>query len=695
MPHARRLRLCVAVASCLFGMAPTAIALPLPAVTDTTGPADARHRTELLARAAEARAQRRWMDALAIYGRLAAETPDDADVHRLRTLTLADLGSADRAWELLQARPELFSDAEHDRLQADHVARLAVWGGTRPLDEARRLQDMQRAADAAAAVDDPGSARHRFDRLVILNGLEQHGQAAALYRQLRAEGREIPPYALAAAGDSLLAARHPEEAIEALEDAVAALPDDIDTQVVLAYAYLESERHAEALAHLERLAAAEPAWAGEPGARIREQNWARYSADTALAMIRAYSGDPAAAQAVLAPMAAFAPNNADLQAKLGLVLMQRERPQAALQRFQVAHTQDPRNLEARIGRVEALAELGRMRRAREAHDALLAAWPDNVHARRLHRQWRSRTGWLVEASAHRGHGDSSDAATSASPLGSRDGGYGLTVHSPLLGDRWRLGAFRHEQWAEFDEAGPRIRDLRHGVGVRYRHDRLRLQLQAARSDDRRGGADAVDATAVELQAQWRFSDALHGRLTAASNAADASLQAREAGILADSLAVALDWIPDERGGLTGELRQLRYDDGNERLALAIAGHHQAIVRPRWSLNLQGGVSASRASRDDAPYFNPPRDAGWNLGVVLETVHWRRYERAFAQQFGAGIGQYWQQDHGSAFVPTLQYRHLWTFGHGRSLDYGLSWSRPVYDGERERHLAFDMRLRWGN
>lgn len=691
MPHARRLRLCVAVAFCLSGTTLAATAhpfLPAPESGATTT------RVDALARAAEARDQQRWLDALAIYERLAAEAPQDPEIHRLRTLTLADLGSAGRAWELLQARPELFSDAERNRLEADHVARLAVWGGTRPLDESRRLQDMQRAADAAAAVADPADLRHRFDRLVILNGLEQHEQAAALYRSLRAEGREIPPYALAAAGDSLLASRHPEEAVEALEGAVAALPDDIDTQVVLAYAYLESERHADARAHLERLVEAEPAWTGEPGARNPEQNWARYSAETALAMIRAYSRDPAAAQSMLAPMAAVAPNNADLQAKLGIVRMQRERPEAALQRFGIAHTQDPRNLEARIGRVEALAELGRMRRAREAHDALLATWPDNVHARRLHRQWRSRTGWQIEASVHRGRGDSDDAIASASPLGSRDGGHALSVYSPLLGDRWRVGAFRQEQWAEFDDA-PRVRDLRHGVGLRYQYDRLQLDLHAARSDDRRDGAGANDATAVGMQAQWRFSDALHGRLEAGHNSADASLQARAAGILADSVAIGLDWIADERGGLGGELRHWRYDDGNERLVLALQGHRQVLVRPRLSLELNGGVHAGRGSRDDAPYFNPSRDAGWNAGALLETTHWRRYERSFSQQFGAGIGQYWQQEHGSTMVPSLQYRHRWTFDHGRSLDYGVSWSRPAYDGVRERYLAFDLRLRWGN
>lgn len=690
---ARRLRLCAAVTFCLLGATSTVAASDRP---DSTRPAH-MDRDEALAVAAGLRDDRRWLEALAVYERLQASAPGDDEVYRLRTLTLADLGSADLAWTLQQARPELFDPAQRQRLAADRIARLARWGGVVPIDEAHRLDDMQRAA---AAIDDvAASPRQRFDQLVVLNGLEQHAEVAEQYRQLRSDGLEVPPYALAAAGDSLLAVRRPREAIEALEGATAALPDDVDTQVVLAYAYLEAGRHADAQAHLQRIVANEPAWARQPEAKAGFPNWKRYSAETNLAMVHAYSRDPARAQAMLEPMVAYAPHSADLQAKLALVLMQRGLDEQALQRFDIAHTQDPRNLEARIGQVGALAELGRLRRAREAHDALLAGYPDNVHARRLDREWRSRTGWQLEASARRGRGDADDNAATASPLGARDGGHALAVHSPLLADRWRIGAFREERWAEFDDDStpdePRVRDLRHGIGLQYRHDRLALQLHAARSDDRRDDPSAVDATAFGIAADWRFSDRLHGRLQAERNGADASLQAREAGILADTIEIGIDWTADERSGLGAELRQWRYDDGNRREAAAINGYRQLVVRPRLAFELRGGAYAGRGSRDDAPYFNPSRDAGWNLAASLETTHWRRYEYAFSQRFGVGVGQYWQEDFGSAVTPSLQYRHEWELGTGRHLDYGLAWSRPVYDGVRERHLSFDIQLRWGN
>lgn len=683
MTYARRLRLCAAVAFCLGSAAPAMVGAAASSIDAAS-----------LERAAQARGRGQWLEALAIYERLQAAAPTDGQLYRLRTLTLADLGSADRAWALLQARPELFDRAERERLEADRIARLAVWGGTRPLSESDRLRDMRRAGDAAAQASGPDTARRQFDRLVILNGLEQHEQAAAMYRTLRDSGTELPPYALAAAGDSLLASRHPREAAEALELAVDALPDDIDTQVVLAYAYLESGRHADAAAHLSRIVETQPAWLRAPGARTAEPNWNRYAVETNLAMVHAYSEDPAGAEAMLAPMAAMAPSSADLQAKLGIVTLQRGRPTAALQRFEVAHTQDPRNLQARIGRVDALAELGRMRAAREAHDALLGTWPDNVHARRLHDEWRQRTGWQIDAGFESGRSDGDDGV-GTSPLGSRDGGHDLAVYSPLLGDRWGVGAFRQERWAEFDEAGgDRVRDLRHGVGLRYRHDRLDWELQLARSDDRRSGPGSTDATGIALAAGWRFSDHWQVRAEAARNAAGASLQAREAGILADTAALAVQWQHNGRSTASAELRQWRYDDGNRRESLSLDGSHAVLVRPRVRLELSGQAYTRRGSRDDAPYFNPSHDGGWTVGAQLQTRHWQRYDHGFSQRFGLGGGQYWQDGFGSAWVPSAQYRHEWTFGYGRSLDYGVTWSRPVYDGNRERHLAFDIRFHWG-
>ena len=59
------------------------------------------------------------------------------------------------------------------------------------------------------------------------------------------------------------------------------------------------------------------------------------------------------------------------------------------------------------------------------------------------------------------------------------------------------------------------------------------------------------------------------------------------------------------------------------------------------------------------------------------------------------GDYWQDGFGSALVPSVSYMHEWQLGPGRVFEYGVRWSRPVYDGHRERHIGFEAALRWGD
>nr|WP_312454881.1 hypothetical protein [Stenotrophomonas pavanii] len=44
---------------------------------------------------------------------------------------------------------------------------------------------------------------------------------------------------------------------------------------------------------------------------------------------------------------------------------------------------------------------------------------------------------------------------------------------------------------------------------------------------------------------------------------------------------------------------------------------------------------------------------------------------------------------------MSYMHEWQLGPGRAFEYGVRWSRPVYDGHRERHIGFEAALRWGD
>jgi len=85
-------------------------------------------------------------------------------------------------------------------------------------------------------------------------------------------------------------------------------------------------------------------------------------------MVRAYSGDLHTAQHDLESMVEIAPGNGGLQSALGSVYMMRGWPRRALQRQQMAHALDPRDIEPRLGMEEAYVALQRDDLARPLHE---------------------------------------------------------------------------------------------------------------------------------------------------------------------------------------------------------------------------------------------------------------------------------------------------------------------------------------
>jgi biofilm PGA synthesis protein PgaA len=307
----------------------------------------------------------------------------------------------------------------------------------------------------------------------------------------------------------------------------------------------------------------------------------------------------------------------------------------------------------------------------------------------MDRTWQVHRGWQWRAYAAGGR--SEDGASAVSPLGSRDRRYGVEVQTPVLNgrwldDRWRLTAGHDTRWADFN--GARVDDRRTGAGVRYAHDRLDGGLQVNRASDGVGG------TGLDADIGWRFNDAWNARATVRRNDADASMQARAAGITADSVGMSVNYRPSERTDWSLGATHWRYDDGNRRDALSLGLDQRLFTRPHFLLNGLAGAYASRGSRDDAPYFNPSRDASFELGLRADHVAWRRYDRHFRHRLTVSAGPYHQEDFGSAWVPAARYEHEWQFALGKVLTYGLNWSRPVYDGQREERIGFDAEFRWG-
>ena len=695
MPIRHRLALSIA----LVTAAATCPSTSVFAETRQASVADALPEIERL------RSERQWLAALAQIERAQVQHADDPNLYRLQVLTLADLGGAERAWALAQARPDLFDAAQLQRLGSDRLARRVLWGTLFPENEASRLDEMRDARTVMeqhragqTPAQQQADLRTRFDELVLLNHLERHAEVVQRYRALREEGVALPMYALAKVGASLLADKHPEEAAVVLEQVVREWPDDHDSQLQLAYAYSEGERFADADAQLEKIKTAEPAFVRVQGAKESHANWRHYDADSHQTMIGLYGEDTVGAQRRLEQMAAIGPSNAGLQSDLGVTYQKRGWTDRALERFQMASTLEPTNVAARIGQIGAYLQHDRVDLARPIHDELLGNRARDVQVRQMAQSWERQLGWQWRVGTRGGRSDAQGGGgATASPLGSRDAEHRVEIMSPLIHDRWRLTAQARDAWADYP-AGPnateRVHDRRAGVGALYAYDRLSLGFGVDRASDR--WLDRGDRTGYYLDAGWRFNDLWHGTASWYRGSPEASLQARRAGIDADALSLGLRYTPSERSSLSASAQQLRYSDDNTRTAFGLSGEQRLFTRPHLLIDGLAGVSTSRASRRDAevPYFNPSRDGSLNLGLRLDHLAWRRYERHFRQRLTVQAGPYLQQGFGSHWVPQLAYEHEWRFATGRTLNYGVNWSRPVYDGVREDRLGFDLTFRWG-
>lgn len=662
------------------------------AVTDRSPPAaaiDRAARDGLLVRAEQARAQEHWTEALSIYNHLLDADPRDDVAYRMRALTLADLGASARADELLDAWPQDFADYQRDRIRGDAVARMIGWGKTYPVEERARDAEMLRAQAALRELQaQPDrtnweTLRLRMDSLVSTNALRQYDATIREYEALRREQPELPGYVHAAAGEAYLSLRRPGDAEGPLRQAIALDPGDIDAKVLLAYAQSEQEHFAPALGSLRELSRTQPVWPTQPGARAPYENWDRYKADLNLALMTSYAQDLATAEAMLDRMVRVGPAHSGTQAALGGVVQRRGRPAEALERYDIALTLDPRNRDAAIGRAGALMDLQRVDEARAQQQALHAIYDNDRQVRELDADMavrlgpQGRIGWLYGRS---------DADSGVSPLGTRERLLEVEAWTPLLGNRWRLGVLGAEHRAEFEP--DTVRDRRAGAAVDYRHADFGARLAVyATSGDSSGGAWTLDGA-------WRLGDRWSATASLAANDADTPLQARRAGIDADSVAVGLAWAPNESRALDLGLRHMRFSDGNAHDQFSASLRQRLHASPHLLVDGVATVYATRADESDVPYFSPERSASATLGLRLDHILWRRYERHLVQRLAVDAGPSWQKGYGTHWVPSIAYRHEWRPARGHTLDYGVSWSRPVYDGNRERRWVFEASYRWG-
>lgn len=677
-----------------------ALSLAAAKVSADSLPADAtlsdpqRHSqtnvTEQMENAAAARRARNWPLAMLGYAEVLRAQPDHAEALRERALTLQLQGAALEAWRQYRAHSELFSAAEALGFELDARARRLNWAQLEADPQRREalllalLDDYSALESGPAAADAGALQRLRNDRLLVLQLLGRHAEVIVEFEQREEQDIALPGWLRLPVADSLMAQREPARAQALLEAVLADEPAQPTAHVLLAYALLEQEKHDEARTLLADWRQAQPPFDAEGRA-----NWAHAGVDLNSVLIENFSEQIHAAHARIAELSDLAPLDAGLLEARAGIERRRGWAERALVTARMAMTESPDWVLPRAAEIEALLDLDRVREARVQLDAFIAAHGEHRQAQAVQQRWQRRQGaqWNVEALRAQSTLVNEASGGPLGPGGNAEFRAQAHWQGPLMDDAWRLGALAGVHWADFQ--GQRIERERAAFTLSRQQDQLGFGLEAGRTFD-----DFVRETTVGGWLRYRHSDVWRSSVALWRHAPFASLQARAAGIRADGLQLGLSRSPDERSRSGLSLEQLRYEDGNVRTSAYLAHRQQLRAQPRGEWYTRLGLGAGRASREDAPYFNPRRDASADAGLTLDRVLTREYSEAWRLRIDVDVSRGWQDGYGSHWTPAIEVMPRWQWRIGHEASLGLRWSRPVYDGRREERWALVLRIGGG-
>ena len=229
-----------------------------------------------------------------------------------------------------------------------------------------------------------------------------------------------------------------------------------------------------------------------------------------------------------------------------------------------------------------------------------------------------------------------------------------------------------------------VRD-RYGAGLEGRWPDVTLELVAW------SNTGMLSRTGASANVLWQPDDHWTFDLDLQAFSSATPLRAVEAGVHANSADVSAIYAWDESRVASASITALDFSDGNRRLQGQADFAAAIIDAPHLDIVLRPALYASRNTLRDAPYFNPRRDASLTLALELTHILWREYERSLTQRLVANAGGYWQSDFGQGAIAEVSYTQTFRVEPRTEWNYGLQWSRRLYDGDTEHSLTAFVQL----
>lgn len=624
--------------------------------------------------------------------------PQRDDVVREYVRALQRAGLPEAAVRVADARKGLLDAAARRELELDAIAEQVRLADMPTRSEADRFTIADRALaryDAllptlrALGKEGEGQLRRaRIDRLAALHARVHMQEVVNEYEALRAEGVEVPAYALADVAAAYLYLRRPDEARRLYQQVYASMPAEGDTeervevQTGLYYAHAEAEAFDPAGEVVHEASTEQPQWRWVQGQPLRQPNDLWLEVAQTAAQSRRQADDTVQAQQRLEDMVRRAPAHTGLRVALADVYRAREWPRAAENQLKLAETLEARSVVLEVQQGHTALELQEWRQAQMLRDDTVQRYPENLAVRRLAREWDVHNKSELRISGYRG------LANDSPVVGSGNFGIESVLYSPPINYDWRAFAGGGYATGRFEEGSVDYRWLR--AGAQYRVRDLTVEGEVSTHWYQQGGRPGA-----RLSVDYDLSDAWQVGASGALRSTGTPLRALKQGIYADTLAAYARWRGSERSEWMFQVAPSRFSDGNDRLELGVSGVQRIYTAPHLKGDLLLDVWASRNTREDTPYFNPRSDLSVLPTLRLTHTLYRHYETVWEQQFLAGAGTYSQRGYGTGAMMVVGYGQR--FRTNDVFDIGATvtgTSRP-YDGQRERELriVFDLTYRF--
>lgn len=529
-----------------------------------------------------------------------------------------------------------------------------------------------------------------FDHMVALRDRQMMKEVVQLYKELSAAGIVMPAYAKAAAADAYLYLEQPEISRDlytaAIKDISAGDVADVGAwRIGLAYAYNEAEQHDEAQATADQVLLVTPTLANRGIVSVEAPNADYPTATVTAALMRMYADRLNEAEKRLAELRAIAPFNGQTRLAWASLQSAREHPRASLEEFTLMQLDDPKSLDAQLGRGTTLFALQEFTEAQKILPPLVTDYPQDKGVQLFTRKLDIHDRPFLKISTTFGKGGEIAGAESI---------FDAQLYSrPLtnsLGEPYRVfthlsRSSGHIDAGQVDEEN--IPRTRIGVGVDYRIRDLTIEAEINRA------IENAESSGIALQLNKDFSDTWSMRVAADSNVNDLSSVAYNNDVTAKRLSVGARWQKNESRSIDAELSNTQFSDDNRRDAFGVGWTERWISGPVFKLDSGLSFATSRNSASNVAYFNPVSDKEVTLALIGEWRTWRRYRRSMTQQVEVFVGRYWQQDFNAGPTSGARYGHEWAIDDAFTLGYGIGISTHPYDGVRERRNYGYLTLNW--